>query len=101
MQSEIWLNQRGGIFILHAGQLNEADRILLEAAARVVLDADQTGLAAQLGRSLRRQPEPLPPFAPERPTVAEDESLCRLWPALPGWLSTMGWADSVRTAAST
>ena len=75
MHSDIWLNQRGGIFILNAGQLNEADRILLETAARVVLDtcADQTGLAAQLD-ALRRQPEPLPPFAPERPIVAEDES---------------------------
>ena len=74
MQSEAWLYQRGGIFILHAGQLNEADRILLEAAARIALDADQTGLAAQVG-TLQRQPEPLPPFAPERPIVAEDESL--------------------------
>ena len=74
MQSEAWLYQRGGIFMLHAGQLNEADRILLEAAARVALDADQTGLAAQVG-TLQRQPGPLPPFAPERPIVAEDESL--------------------------
>ena len=75
MQSEAWLYQRGGIFMLHAGQLNEADRILLESAARVALDADQTGLAAQLD-ALRRQPGQLPPFAPERPTVAEDESPC-------------------------
>ena len=70
--SEIWLNQRGGIFILNADQLNDTDRILLETAARVAVDADQTGLAAQLD-ALRRQPEPLPPFAPERPIVAEDE----------------------------
>ena len=67
--SDIWLNQRGGIFILNAGQLNEADRILLEAAARVVLDAcaavpcaNPTGDAAQPDL-LRRRPEPLPPFA--------------------------------------
>ena len=73
MQSEAWLYQRGGIFMLHAGQLNEADRILLESAARVALDADQTGLVVQLD-ALRRQPGQLPPFAPERPTVAEDES---------------------------
>jgi cyclic beta-1,2-glucan synthetase len=70
--SEIWLNQHGGIFILNADQLNDSDRILLETAARVAVDADQTGLAAQLD-ALRRQPEPLPPFAPERPIVAEDE----------------------------
>ena len=72
MHSEIWLNQRGGIFILNGSQLNDADRILLETAARVALVADQTGLAARL-EGLVRQPEPLPPFAPERPIVAEDE----------------------------
>ena len=71
--SSVWLNQRGGIFMLHAGQLNDADRLLLEAAARVVLEADQTGLAAQMD-ALRRQPEPLPPYAPEWPIVAQDES---------------------------
>ena len=77
--SDIWLNQRGGIFILNAGQLNEADRILLEAAARVVLDgAPQCRVPTRRRRAqldlLRRRPEPLPPFAPERPFVAEDES---------------------------
>ncbi len=79
VHSDIYLNQRGGIFILNAGQLNEADRILLETAARVVLDtcaaapyAGQTGDPAQLDAP-RRQPKPLPPFAPERPIVAEDE----------------------------
>ena len=77
--SDFWLNQRGGIFILNASQLSEADRILLETAARVTLDtcaaapcADQTSLAAQLD-ARRRQPEPLPPFAPERPGAALDE----------------------------
>jgi len=80
MRCDNWLNQRGGIFILNAGQLDEADRVLLEAAARVALDADQIGLAAQLD-ALLRQPEPLPPFAPERPTVAEDEKTMLWQPA--------------------
>ena len=70
--SDIWLNQHGGIFILNPGQTNEANRILLEAAARVALEADQNGLAAEVDAP-RRQPEPLPPFAPERPIVADDE----------------------------
>ena len=55
-------------------------RILLEAAARVVLDtcaavpcANPTGDAAQPDL-LRRRSEPLPPFAPERPFGSEDES---------------------------
>lgn len=34
MHSDILLNQHGGIFILNAGQLSEANRILLESAAR-------------------------------------------------------------------
>ena len=76
--SDVWLNQRGGIFMLHAGQLNDADRILLEAAARVVLDVRRSAVSNPAWRRnwtlLRRQPEPLPPFAPERPIVAEDES---------------------------
>jgi cyclic beta-1,2-glucan synthetase len=67
-QSDVWLNQRGGIFILQIGQMNEADRILLETAARVVVDAAPGGLATQLDRSLR-QPGQLPPFAPEPPTA--------------------------------
>jgi cyclic beta-1,2-glucan synthetase len=70
--SDIWLNQHGGIFILNAGQMTEANRIMVEAAARVALEADQNGLAAQLDAP-RRQPEPLPPFAPERPIVVDDE----------------------------
>ena len=36
--SDVWLNRHGGIFMLHAGQLNDDDRFLLEAAARVILD---------------------------------------------------------------
>ena len=57
MHSDIWLNQRGGIFILNAGQLNEADRILLEAAARVALECrpdrprGATGCAASPARA--------------------------------------------------
>ncbi|MGB5051879.1 MAG: hypothetical protein WBO46_23225, partial [Caldilineaceae bacterium] len=78
MHSDILLNQHGGIFILNAGQLSEANRILLESAARVVLNAEnsalpggQTSLAAQLDEP-RHQPEPLPPFAPERPPAGQD-----------------------------
>ncbi len=79
MHSDIWLNQRGGIFLLHANQLAEADRILLESTAQVVLDTSATTsttpttLAAQLAAP-RRQPEPLPSFAPEQPGAAVDES---------------------------
>ena len=40
LNSDSWLNQRGGIFLLYADQMGEADRTLLvETAARVVLDS--------------------------------------------------------------
>ena len=99
--SDIWLNQRGGIFILNAGQLNEADRILLEAAARVVLDGrpDRPG-GANRTRCVASQSR-CRPLRPNGPSWRRTKALCRRWPALPGWLSIMGWADSVRTAAST
>ncbi len=72
MQGEIWLNQRGGIFMLYAHQLNEADTVLLQAAARVVLDAGVTDLSTAMA-ILRRQPEQLPPFAPS--AVVEEGEL--------------------------
>ena len=59
--SESWLNRRGGIFILNADQMSEADRVLLETAARVVLDGSHGTLAEQL-EPLHRQPTRLPPF---------------------------------------
>jgi len=59
--SESWLNRRGGIFILNADQMSESDRVLLETAARVVLDGSHGTLAEQL-EPLHRQPTRLPPF---------------------------------------
>ena len=100
--SEIWLNQRGGIFILYAGQLNEADRILLEAAARVALECRPTRPATQRNRTRRAAGRSrCRPLRPNGHSGRKTKALCRRWPALPGWRSTMGWADSARTAAST
>ncbi len=63
MDSDAWLNRRGGIFLLRAEQLDEGAQVLLETAARAVLDGDQGSLADQLDE-LRRQPRRLPPFVP-------------------------------------
>lgn len=63
LDSDSWVNQRGGIFILRADQMGEEDRILLQTAARVLLDGHQGLLAAQLA-DLERQPTPLPLFEP-------------------------------------
>ena len=105
MHSDIWLNQRGGIFILNAGQLNEADRILLETAARVVLDTCAAAPARPASRRnwTRRvaSQSHCRPLRPNGQSRRRTKDLFHLWPALPSWLSIMGWADSVRTAAST
>lgn len=63
LDSDGWVNQRGGIFILRADQMGEEDRMLLQTAARVLLDGDQGLLAAQLA-NVERQPTPLPLFEP-------------------------------------
>jgi len=59
--SEDWFNRRGGIFSLYADQLSDPDRVLLETAARVVLDGAKGSLAQQL-EALHKQPTYLPPF---------------------------------------
>ncbi len=69
MESEGWLNRRGGIFLLHADQMKEADRILLETAAGGVLEGARGTLADHLQHSLAldRKPSRLPPFSPALP----------------------------------
>jgi len=65
--SDTWLNQRGGIFLLRAGQMSEADRVLLETSARAILDGDKGPLAEQLS-DLRERPIRLPRFVPTLPS---------------------------------
>lgn len=65
-KSEDWFNRRGGIFILYADQLGEAERVLLETAARVVLDGAKGSLAQQLA-ALSNQPTRLPPLGSVSP----------------------------------
>ncbi len=69
MDSDVWLNQRGGIFILQSDRMEEAVRVLLQTAARAVLDADEGSLHDQLEGMLRR-PGYLPSF---QPTGVPDE----------------------------
>ncbi|RPJ25897.1 MAG: cellobiose phosphorylase, partial [Chloroflexi bacterium] len=66
--SEMWLNKRGGIFILQEDQINEAERILLMTVARVVLDGEAGPLERQLSR-LDADPVRLPRFTPIEPLV--------------------------------
>ncbi|MFZ5911460.1 MAG: GH36-type glycosyl hydrolase domain-containing protein [Chloroflexota bacterium] len=57
--SEKWLNKRGGIFVLREDQMGEAERTLLETAARVILDEESGPLTHQLEK-LDYQPVRLP-----------------------------------------
>ncbi len=82
LSSETALNQRGGIFILRWDQMSSAERTLLDAVARVVLDGRHGDLAQQLG-NLFRQPPSLPRFEP----VCTEEHLRALQSADPGWLT--------------
>ncbi|MHB1295388.1 MAG: GH36-type glycosyl hydrolase domain-containing protein [Anaerolineae bacterium] len=68
---DAWLNARGGIFILRADQMPEADRVLLDTVARVVLDAARGPLDEQLA-PLRREALRLPALVVSGPPeVAE------------------------------
>ena len=57
------INKRGGIFILREDQMNDAERILLQTAARVILDGEAGPLQAQLSR-LDADTVRLPHFVP-------------------------------------
>jgi len=71
MDSDVWVNQRGGIFIVRADQMGEAERVLLQAAARIVLDGRRGALAEQLV-NLEHQPTPLPLFEATADWVADE-----------------------------
>jgi cyclic beta-1,2-glucan synthetase len=67
-----WLDQPGGIFILRADGLDDADRALIESAAAVVLGAGDGPLPQQLER-LRARPSELPAFFPTPSAPLADE----------------------------
>jgi len=69
-----WLNQRGGIFILRRDQLSEADQILLQTVARVILDGDRGSLSEQLA-GLYQQSSRLPSLTPSRPLDELEEPI--------------------------
>jgi cyclic beta-1,2-glucan synthetase len=72
MDGDAWLNQRGGIFVLRADQMDEATRVLLGTAARAILDGKKGRLSEQL-RRLRAQPARLPYFVPALPSSEDVE----------------------------
>ena len=79
-ESTAWsmLNKRGGVFILPGGRVPEEDRILLQAAARVVLNGNDGSLEKQLETAVAPD-DLLAIFAPSRP--AEVNSAATKLPA--------------------
>jgi cyclic beta-1,2-glucan synthetase len=67
-----WRNRPGGVFLVRSARIDEADRVLLLSAARVVLDGAQGTIAQQLAR-LGGEPARLPLFVPSlaRPPAPE------------------------------
>jgi cyclic beta-1,2-glucan synthetase len=61
------MHQPGGVFVIRADQITEADRVLLATAARAVLDGSAGSLAEQVAR-VPEEPARLPPLVP---TLAE------------------------------
>ncbi len=67
--AEGWLHRTGGIFLIHADQVDEADRLGLMSAARVVLDGAAGRLAEQV--TWPEIPARLPPLVPTLAPVAD------------------------------
>jgi cyclic beta-1,2-glucan synthetase len=72
--ADLWINRRGGIFLLQAGQVEEAGHVLLSSAARVVLDAERGSLARQI-EPLSERPVSLPQFVPTHPGLEDPGTL--------------------------
>jgi cyclic beta-1,2-glucan synthetase len=72
IKADMWLNRRGGIFLLRADQIRLEDRVLLDTAARVILDGKKGSLSEQL-EQLHPQPARLPRFVPTIPSFDDIE----------------------------
>jgi cyclic beta-1,2-glucan synthetase len=72
VNSEQWLNQRGGVFILYADQMQEEERTLLKTAARVLLAGSAGSMAEQMPGYSIKVPH-LPDLTPTREAVPVTE----------------------------
>jgi cyclic beta-1,2-glucan synthetase len=71
------MNQPGGVFVRTAAELTEDEKVLLQAAARVVLIGERGSLADQLDRTDRRTPVPVR-FAASVERIEWDDEPVRL-----------------------
>ena len=82
--SEQWLNQRGGIFVLYVDQINSTENILLKTVARVNLNGSRGLISAQVpdyATQVFHLPE-LTPTRPVDPGVNPDDGLPVMEPVL-------------------
>jgi cyclic beta-1,2-glucan synthetase len=70
--ADAWRDRPGGVFVVRSARLDEADRILLLSAARVVLDGSEGSIGQQLAR-IGGEPARLPRLVPSvmRPPAPE------------------------------
>jgi cyclic beta-1,2-glucan synthetase len=81
MGADDWLDQRDGIFVLRADQLQPAEKILFETVAGVILD-ESSGTLAEHVQRLTTQPTRLPEFTPSLSPARDSEPTTPL--QLPG-----------------
>ncbi|MDH5822224.1 glucoamylase family protein [Luteimonas sp. RD2P54] len=91
------LDRPGGVFVRMAQHIQQEDRILLQAAARVIVGDEHGTLEAQVGRSI--PPERAPPLLHPAGAVAETARKARAAvaaaPALPPPVPTPPWPSPV------
>jgi cyclic beta-1,2-glucan synthetase len=74
--ADAWRDRPGGVFVVRSARLDEADRVLLLSAARVVLDGAEGSIGRQLARA-GAEPARLPGLVPSLTQVPAPESLPR------------------------
>jgi cyclic beta-1,2-glucan synthetase len=77
MGAEASLNQRDGIFVLRTDQLQEANKVLFETVAGVILD-EKNGTLAEHARRLTIQPTRLPRFTASLSPTSDPEPTASL-----------------------
>ncbi len=70
-----WIDRPGGVFVRRGSQMEAGERILLQAAARVVIVGERGPLATQLDRAERHITLPGRLAATEEPRLNEDEPM--------------------------
>jgi cyclic beta-1,2-glucan synthetase len=76
MDSQSWINRRGGIFVLTASQIDLKALHLVKTAASVIIDTKSQDIEGHLQKAAQLEPH-LPPFTPTHPDqeFSSDQSI--------------------------